>query len=732
MATCTVPCTLGRMPKPSAVRVSCDSVVERVVVYPRGALVSRAVRVPDGLAAERCELLLTGLPGEVRPASVRVHANGKRRVNATRARLVTPDAARARTEAKVERAELLKRLRAIELSLEQGEATRRALGDATSFENLPGDRRFLLDPAAYVAQGLGLTQLFDDLSRETDQALQGWVRELAEVRARLLSLDVAEQAAPSPHETEPHLEVRIELGPGEGHPELTVEYVVWSARYWPAYTVRFTERGTRALLSFEPFVAQTSGEDWTDVRLSIATGDLVSDAALPKLPSLRYGRAQVVKPLGYRPLPSDNARLFEGFDTEWKRGRQANVTPPKKAPPPRSHPDEGSVTRAGTVDARALLASLDVDEGMAMPLGGAPPPGFAAQSSSLALPAEADMPLPAPRAKGGLFSGFGGGSGGSSPAPARSTAPAPVSIGGEAEELARRSRHGAAHGAEPASPPPKALAPVDELLDFDGLVLPPPQSADRGRLVVQTPSLGEVGQRLRGEFQAMSPPPGVRDPEHGGALFDHVFHGTTTCRVPSSARPVRVAVDRREARATPRLTVVPRESAEVFREADVDNPFEGPLLPGPIDVLLDGSLVTETVLPLVDRGAKARVGMGVEDRVKVARNARVEEKSAGLLGGQRAVDHAITIDVVSALPFTSYLEIRDRMPFADEHSGVEAKLVAASPAPSSKDVSGTGHKLRGGLLWHLELGAGGTARVSFGYRLSLSAKDEIVGGNRRD
>lgn len=715
------------MPKPSSVRVSCDSVIERVVVYPRGALVSRAVLIPDGLAEDRCELLLSGLPGEVRPASVRVHAAGKRRVNATRARLVTPDAARARSEAKAERAQLLKRRRAIELSLEQGEITRRAIGEATSFENLPGDRRFLLDPAAYVAQGLGLTKLFDELSRDTDQALQGWVRELAEVRTRLLALDVAEQAAPSPHETEPHLEVRIELGAGEGPPQLTVEYVVWSARYWPAYTVRFTERGTRALLSFEPFVAQTSGEDWTDVRLSIATGDLVSDAALPKLPSLRYGRAQVVKSLGYRPLPADTTRLFEGFDAEWKRGRQAAVAPAKKAPPPTSYQDEGSVTRAGAVDARALLASLDVDEAMAMPLGGAPPPGFAPQSSSLAMPSVADMPLSAPRAKGGLFSGFGGG-GGPPPPPARSSAPAKA----DSEELARRSRNAPMQRAEQTAAPASPLTPAEELLDFDGLVLPPPQSADRGRLITQTPPLGEVGHRLRGEFQAMSPPPGVRDPETSGALFDHVFHGTTTSRVPSSARPVRVAVDRREARATPRLTVVPRESADVFREADVDNPFEGPLLPGPIDVLLDGSLVSETVLPLVDRGAKARVGMGVEDRVKVARNARVEEKSAGLLGGQRAVDHAITIDVVSALPFTSYLEIRDRMPFADEDSGVETKLVATSPAPSSKDVNGAGAKLRGGLLWHLELGAGATAKVSFNYRLSLSAKDEIVGGNRRD
>lgn len=232
------------------------------------------------------------------------------------------------------------------------------------------------------------------------------------------------------------------------------------------------------------------------------------------------------------------------------------------------------------------------------------------------------------------------------------------------------------------------------------------------------------------------------DPSAAGLVFDHLFHGSGTVHVPSSPEPQRVLVGRRTATTTPRLAVVPRETSDVFREADLDNPFDGPLLPGPLDVLQDGSLLAETTLALVDRGGRARVGMGVEDRVKVARNVRVEEKSAGLLGGSRAVDHNITIDIVSSLPFATSIEVRDRIPFAEEDAGVEVKLGAAHPSPNARDTSGglpgtlaTANEsaiVRGALVWHLPLSAGAASSIKFSYRLTFSSKDEILGGNRRD
>ena len=390
---------------------------------------------------------------------------------------------------------------------------------------------------------------------------------------------------------------------------------------------------------------------------------------------------------------------------------------------------------AGPVAAPAAEAAARYESG-AVDGGGAdrseeehaPREGYA-PGSVRASPAPS-MPLPMAASKSRALLPFGAGSAAPIVAVAMSRSPSPARASMQAGGVGALPGGGGPLGASAGpSAAPGQLSPTDDVLDFDGLVLPPPRSSDRGRLVA---SVAPSEQKRLSLFVEIPPPKEARDPGAAGLLFDHVFHGTTTCRVPSSTRPVRVPVDRRPARSTPRLAVVPRENAEVFREAEVDNPFDGPLLPGPIDVLLDGSLVAESSLSLVDRGGRARVGMGVEDRVKVARNVRIEEKSAGLLGGQRTVDHAVTIDVVSSLPYPALLEIRDRTPCTEEDSGVEVKLVSATPAPHAKDIDGAGAILRGGLLWQLPLDAGAAAKVAFQYRIALSAKDEVVGGNRRD
>ena len=61
-------------------------------------------------------------------------------------------------------------------------------------------------------------------------------------------------------------------------------------------------------------MAQRSGEDWRGVRLALSTADLLFDARLPELPSLRFGRAQPPAKKGYRAAPPGLDRMFEGHD----------------------------------------------------------------------------------------------------------------------------------------------------------------------------------------------------------------------------------------------------------------------------------------------------------------------------------------------------------------------------------------------------------------------------------
>ena len=77
------------------------------------------------------------------------------------------------------------------------------------------------------------------------------------------------------------------------------------------------------------------------------------------------------------------------------------------------------------------------------------------------------------------------------------------------------------------------------------------------------------------------------------------------------------------------------------------------------------------------------------------------------------------------------LEILDCLPVSDDKT-LEVKLVGSEPKVESYDQSDRGRPVRGGLRWKLRLPPSGKAKAELTYRLTFSAKDEVVGGNRRE
>ncbi len=125
------------------------------------------------------------------------------------------------------------------------------------------------------------------------------------------------------------------------------------------------------------------------------------------------------------------------------------------------------------------------------------------------------------------------------------------------------------------------------------------------------------------------------------------------------------------------------------------------------------------------------VGLGLDERMRSARNVRVEESSQGWLAGTTHVDHHVTIELASSLGQEAQVQVVDRLPVSDEE-GVTVELLASEPKAEPYDQVERGAKVRGGLTWRVALPGGGKAQVTFSYRIRLSAKRELVGGNRRD
>src|SRR5690606_38472068 len=128
-------------------------------------------------------------------------------------------------------------------------------------------------------------------------------------------------------------------------------------------------------------------------------------------------------------------------------------------------------------------------------------------------------------------------------------------------------------------------------------------------------------------LDAAALPPGCRPPAPSG--FDYVYRADGRLRTPSDGAWHQLALSRRDGAATARFVIVPRESRDAFRFVEMDNPLDAPLLDGPIDVHVgDDFLMTSAVREVPPSGV-LRLGLGVEQRIKVARNTRFKEKSGG-------------------------------------------------------------------------------------------------------
>jgi Domain of unknown function (DUF4139)/N-terminal domain of unknown function (DUF4140) len=721
--------------------VDCPSRIDRVVVYARGAVVTRKVALPADLPAGALELRIGGLTALAEPGSVRARIAGDREVVALRSRVALP-AAPVRPGQLAERVRSL-RLESTRLDTERAAraAERQRLGAVKPSPKLSRWAR-RQDAAARFEDALALGGVvgaeiarLDRLVADLDQAIADHRRKLAAAELEAVQGTTGDLAS----EDRALLEVLVRLGEAGAVDDLFLEYVVGAARWWPAYTARLTAAAAKASLSVDAFVAQASGEDWSGVHLAISSADLAQDARLPELRSIRVGRAQPPARKGYRSPPIGLDAMFEGFD------RAAALLPPREDDTRAPARDKGGAetaalfslsalaaagpgatsTRAGSVDPEAY-AAFQASYG-APPPAGAPAPAQPRPASipmaRLAMPmSRAAMPEPMPQAIGRAKSaGIGG--------LLRGAAEAASSL----SEEALPDGGGGGLRNDLVAAPPLALEPEEGWFDFDALTLADPlaDAAHRGRLVKEAPRASSSRAAAVQSLAGLAAPSDARDPLETRGRFDHRWDAEGTADVPSSGRPHRVAVASAEGPSKPRFVAVPREAAEVYREAEIKNPFAAPLLAGPVEVFLDGALLTTSSLAFVDRGGTMHLGLGVEERLRVARNARVEESSAGLLGGSTAVEHTVTIDVASSLGREIDVEVIDRLPVSDEKE-IEIKKLWSRPEPAKYTQADRGAPVRGGLAWSIAVPAGEKKRIEFAYRVTLPSKNEIVGGNRRE
>jgi hypothetical protein len=341
---------------------------------------------------------------------------------------------------------------------------------------------------------LAAASLVHDLEDALDAELAERDAELAELYAERDRLNAAlerHDPARAPGGDSATREVVVRLGPGAAAPEgVTIRYVVAAARWWPAYAARLSDAGGEAELSLDAFVVQASGEAWKGVRLALSTAELVADARLPKLPSLRFGRRQAPPRTGFRPPPEGLSELFASYDAGAARSappppsRPRTEAKPKPMPAPEPEP---VMFGEGSAD---CLALDDFDE------CDAPMP--AAKSAPMERSKKRSASPMRSMSKVGRSASMG--------------APPPSPGGGG---------RGGAPPAEDLSP----LEPADAWLDFDSLVLGETSDRSRRGRLIKAGGLDGATYRAhaRRVINGVSTPRFARDPHEARGRFDHRF-----------------------------------------------------------------------------------------------------------------------------------------------------------------------------------------------------------------
>jgi uncharacterized protein (TIGR02231 family) len=346
-----------------AADIEAKSRVDSVVVYPDAASVTRAVEVD--LPAGSSTMILRGLPMGLDPSSLRIDgaADGKLSIGAVETR-VGPTVEPQRDNA------LEAKLKSLRSEREGWQATLDALeakkGMMIRFsqsgqEKLSPDSK-PLDisqwSAAWDAVGQGLAKIGDDLRAARARA--------AELDDDIKALEQARQRPKTNAIASREVSVSIDADAATKG-KLTLTYRVAGAAWQPAYDAKLdTASGAKAALELvrRATITQRTGEDWTNVALSVSTTRARRGAQAPDVFTQRLAFYEPPSPMAAGGLARGAPMAKSAAAPSAEAFRDA------PAPPPAAQPRQRAEEQQATLDAGSYQASFQIPGRVDIPSDG--------------------------------------------------------------------------------------------------------------------------------------------------------------------------------------------------------------------------------------------------------------------------------------------------------------------------------------------------------------------------
>lgn len=258
-----------------------DSRIEAVTVFPDAAAVTRVgeVRIPAGQHA----LVLKGLPAAVDPASIRVEGAGEGRLVIGSADIRRAPASTQPTEEAQRRLKDLRgQLARVQGRVDALETQKRAVSE---FARISAEAAAKEGRGFDIAQARAAWQAVGEATAAANQALQEEGARAAELEAEIRAVEAAASRPRTGLVPLVDLAVAVEAE-REAAAVIRVTYRVSGARWSPVYDARLDTDGAgppRVELVRRAAVTQRTGEDWSEVALTLSTARVTGGAAAPEV-----------------------------------------------------------------------------------------------------------------------------------------------------------------------------------------------------------------------------------------------------------------------------------------------------------------------------------------------------------------------------------------------------------------------------------------------------------------
>lgn len=632
------------------------STIKQVTVFLSGAQVERTgkVELPKGTS----RLVFKGLSAEADPTSIQVGGTGGFTILSVKHRLDHGTPPTTSSEAK----EIDAAIKALGIEIQN---------DQSRIGVLQNEEQRLLKNEGFDGgeQGLSMERIkaINDYFRERITAVRDGIiaiqRRIDERKeeAQRLHLRLEQIQGVQPKATS---EVLVEIASEKALTStVNLRYVVRSAGWSPQYDIRVHDISSPLALTYKARVYQSTGEDWKEVQLALASGDPRASGVMPEMDIWRLGHGSRA-PGALRPSSAHASNSVREVHGLVRDGSTAEVLPFVNMT---VSSVDGTVLNGTTTD-------LDGRYAMAVPPGG--------------------------RKLGIAYVGY---------------VPQQLDLSGPVVDVALQQSAVTLSEVQ-------VVQYAKPLIDRDASSA---VTITRDE-IHRTPQRTLGGTRVRGA-RSDGAPANYGDVTGGlintGPMVDTqraTTHFTFTIAVPytipSDGQGHMVAVKEHEVASTYRYYSTPRLDPSAYLFAKATGWDQLDLLPGPVNLYFEGTFIGESFLDAAQVNDTLDISLGRDNGVVVVREKQREMRRSTFNGNKRMEVIGWSIDVRNTKQRPIELVIADQIPLAAV-SDVEVELTAADDGQLDK---ATGH-----ITWHDRIESGSTKRHSFTYTVKAPRTMDI-------